>query len=136
MTCAKINTRGKNLYCCCAKISTREKNFLRYAKISTNKVYSLKNLVSQKTCFKNLENPSCIDLILTNCSGSFQNTGAFETELSDFHKLTFRVLKQYYLKQNPKVVFYRKYKKFRNDLFGSELENEFSNYDINNAEYD
>ena len=30
-------------------------------------MYSLKNLVSQKTCFKTPENPSCIDLILTNC---------------------------------------------------------------------
>ena len=28
--------------------------------------YNLKNLVKQKTCFKNTENPSCIDLILTN----------------------------------------------------------------------
>ena len=45
-------------------------------------MYSLKNLVSQKTCFKNPENPSCIDLILTN-------TGVFEAGLSDFHKPTF-----------------------------------------------
>ena len=37
-------------------------------------IYSLKNLVSQKTCFKNPGNPSCIDLISTNCSRSFQNT--------------------------------------------------------------
>ena len=69
-------------------------------------MYSLKNLVSQKTCFKNPENPSCIDLILTNCSQSFQNTGVFETRLSDFNKLTFTVLKQYYPKQKPNVVFY------------------------------
>ena len=73
-------------------------------------IYRLKNLVSQKTCFKNPENPSCIDQILTNCSPSFQNTGVFETGLSDFHKLTFTVLNQYYPKQKPKVVFYRKYK--------------------------
>ena len=98
-------------------------------------MYSLKNLVSQKTCFKNPENPSCIDLILTNCSRSFQNTGVFETGLSDFHKLTFTVLKQCYPKQKPKVVFYRKYKNFGNYLFRSELENESSNYDINNMEY-
>ena len=45
-------------------------------------------------------------------------------------------MKQYYPKQKPKVVFYRKYKNFRNDLFRSELENELSNYDINNIEYD
>ena len=99
-------------------------------------IYSLKNLVSQKTCFRNPENPSCIDLILINCSRSFQNTDVFETGLSDFHKLIFIILKQYYPKQKPKVVFYRRYKNFRNDLFRSELENQLSNYNINNMEYD
>ena len=98
-------------------------------------MYSLKNLVSLKMCFKISENPSCIDLILTNCSPSFQNTGVFETGLSDFHKLTFTVLKQYYPKQKLTVVFCRKYKNFRNNLFRSELENELSNYNINNKEY-
>ena len=86
-------------------------------------MYSLKNLVSLKMCFKISENPSCIDLILTNCSPSFQNTGVFETGLSDFHKLTFPALKQYYPKQKPKVVFYQKNKNFHNNLFRSELEN-------------
>ena len=99
-------------------------------------MYSLENLAFQRTYFKNPENPSCIDLILTNCSRSFQNTGVFETWLPDFHKLTFKVLKQYYPKQRPKVVFYQKYKNFRNNLFRSELENELSNYDLNNMEYD
>ena len=99
------------------------------------KMYSLKNLVSQKTCFKNPENPSCIDLILPNCLRSFQNTGVFETGLSDFRKITFTVLKQYYAKQKPKVVLYQKYKNFRNNLFRSKLENELSNYDINNIKY-
>ena len=76
------------------------------------------------------------DPILTNCSRSFQNTGVFEAGLSDFDKLTFTVLKQYYPKRKLKVVCYRKYKNFRNDLFGSELEKELSNYDINNMVYD
>ena len=53
-----------------------------------------------------------------------------------FKKLTFTALKQYYPKQKHKVVFYRKYINFRNDLFKSKLENELSNYDINNMEYD
>ena len=29
-------------------------------------VHNLKTLIKQKTCFKNPENPICIDLILTN----------------------------------------------------------------------
>ena len=42
-------------------------------------MYHLKNLVSQKTFFKNPENPSCTDLILSNCLWNFQNTDVFET---------------------------------------------------------
>ena len=30
------------------------------------KIYNLRNFVKQKTCFKNPENPSCIDFILIN----------------------------------------------------------------------
>ena len=33
-----------------------------------------KNLVKDKTCFKSIDNPSCIDLFLTNSYRSFQNT--------------------------------------------------------------
>ena len=46
--------------------------------------YSLKGLFSQNTCFKNPKNSSCIDLILTDCSRSFQNIGVFETGLSTY----------------------------------------------------
>ena len=28
--------------------------------------YNLKNIIREKTCFKNPNNPSCIDLIITN----------------------------------------------------------------------
>ena len=49
-------------------------------------------LVKEKTCFKSVENPSCIDLILTDNTMAFQNTTTFFTGLSDFHKLVFTVL--------------------------------------------
>ena len=55
--------------------------------------YNLKNIVKQKTCFKNPDRPTCIDLILTNSSRTFQDTYAVETGLSDFHKLVVTVLK-------------------------------------------
>ena len=50
--------------------------------------YNLKCLVKEPTCFKNIDNPSCIDLILTNKPSYFQNNCVIETGLSDFHKLT------------------------------------------------
>ena len=59
----------------------------------------------------------------------------FETGLSDFHKLTTTVLKQYFPKPKPKIVNYRDYKNFRNDEFRAELDNEILKHDINNIEY-
>ena len=75
-------------------------------------VYSLRNLVKQKTCFKNPENLPCIDLILTNFPRSFQNSNVFETGFSDFHKLTTTVLEQYFPKLKPVAVNRRDYRKF------------------------
>ena len=43
--------------------------------------HDCKNLVKDKTCFKNVENPSCIDLFLTISPNSFQNTFAISTGL-------------------------------------------------------
>ena len=96
----------------------------------------MKNLVKQNTCFKNPDKPTCIDLMLTNCPCSFQNTDTFEIGLSDFHKPAFTVLKKYFPKQKPRVVIHRQYKNFRNDYFGIELENALLKYDFNNIDYD
>ena len=60
--------------------------------------------MKQKTCYKNPHNPSCIDLILTNCLRSFQDTNVFEIGLSDFHKMTASVLKSHIPKQKPNIV--------------------------------
>ena len=57
-------------------------------------LYKLKKLVRESTCFKNPDNPSCINLFLTNCSRSFQDTQIIETGLSGFHKMNLTVLKQ------------------------------------------
>ena len=76
--------------------------------------YNFKCLVKEATCFKNVHNPSCIDLILTNRPLSFQNTNVIETGLSDFHKLTLTVMKSTFQKQVPKIFHYRNYKRFDN----------------------
>ena len=53
------------------------------------KTYNLLNLIKQPTCYKNPDNnPTCIDLILTNVPRKFQSTCVIETELSDFHLMT------------------------------------------------
>ena len=47
--------------------------------------------------------------VLTNCQKSFQDSNVMETGLSDFHKLTFSVLKTTYKKEPPKLISYRKH---------------------------
>ena len=63
-------------------------------------LYKLKNLVRERTCFKNPDNPSCIDLFLTNCSRGFQDTQVIEIGLSDFHKMNLAVLKMFLQSKN------------------------------------
>ena len=78
-------------------------------------------MINKPTCFKNPDKPSCIDLILTNCSRSFQNSCAIEAGLSDFHKLVVTVLKTGYKKSKPKIITCRSYKSFNNVGFREAL---------------
>ena len=50
-------------------------------------LYNIKCLVKEKTCFKSVKNPSTVDLFLTKCSQSFQNTKAISAGISDCHKM-------------------------------------------------
>ena len=95
--------------------------------------YNLKSLIQEPTCFKSVDNPSCIDLILTNHPMCFQNSGVYETGISDFHKLTFTVLKTYFQKTKPRVIKYRDYKYFDNNDFRNEFIRELSS---NNIQFD
>ena len=98
--------------------------------------YHLKILVNFPTCYKNPLKPSCIDLFLTNCSRSFQDTQVIETGLSDFHKMNMTVLKMFFSKQTHETVFFRNYKNFDNSVFRKVLNRELLKYHLNNIEYD
>ena len=56
--------------------------------------YNLTSLIKQPACYKNPNNPTCIDLILSNTPRSFQSTGVTEKGLSDFHLMTLTVTKK------------------------------------------
>ena len=75
-------------------------------------MYNLENLIKEPTCFKSAENPSSIDLMLTNKKHSFQNSMTIETGLSDFHKMTVTVMKRYFKKNEPITIEYRDMKNF------------------------
>ena len=99
-------------------------------------LFNFKSLIKDPTCFKNPENPSCIDLILTNKPHSFQNTAVLETGLSDFHKLTLTVLKTSFRKMPPKVITYRNYKYYSNINFCNELNFYLKGVDLNRISND
>ena len=95
------------------------------------KYLPFKNTVKQKTCFKYPVRLTCINLIPTNSSRSFQDTCTVETGLSDFHKLVVTVVKLYFFpKQKPNIQTFREYKRFQNDLFRSELDYALSKHDV------
>ena len=96
-----------------------------------SETYDLCNLIKEPTCFKNMENPSCIDLILTNKPRRFQNCTVIETGLSDHHKLTVTVMKSFFQKQVPKTIFYRNYNNMNHSLFRNDLLREL--YRVNNG---
>ena len=69
--------------------------------------YHCNNLVEDKTCFKNPENPRCIDLFTTNSIMIFQNTTAVATKLSDFYIMIVAVCKTYFPKYNCLQELYK-----------------------------
>ena len=77
----------------------------------------LRNLISVPTCYKNSDNATSIDLILTNRPSYFQHSPIFETGLSDFHLLTITEFKTSFYKREPKIIKYRDYKNFDNNKF-------------------
>ena len=89
-------------------------------------LYNLKHLIKVPTCYKNPENPSIIDLMLTNSSYSYRNSCTIETGLSDFHKITVTVLKTFFQKKGPKVINYRDYKNYSNDIFRQLINDDFN----------
>ena len=67
--------------------------------------YGAKNIVKQKTCFKSISNPSCIDLFITNSAKSFQHTHSFSRGISDHHNFVVTVLKNTFGKQKSNIKY-------------------------------
>ena len=72
----------------------------------------LKNLINKPTYYKNSEKPTCIDSILANQPTLFQRS-AF---------LTVTEFKMSFQKCKPRIITYRNYKNYDNDVFRSEIQ--------------
>ena len=99
-------------------------------------LYNFTNLIKEPTCYKNVDKPTSIDHILTNHVRSFQYSGIYETGLSDFHKLTFTVLKMFYAKQKPRIIKYSDYKNFNKNTFRMDLLKELSLSNLQEGDFD
>ena len=83
--------------------------------------FNSKNIIREATCFKSVDNPSIIDLIVTNKPHSFLKSFTVCTGLSDCHKMAVGVLKSHSPNMKPKEITYRCYKHFVENDFKAEL---------------
>ena len=96
--------------------------------------YNFKSLIKQPTCYKNPDNPTFIDLMLTNAVRNFQSTCALETGLSDFHLMTVAVMRKSFKKLQPRIKTYTSYKNLSNEKFKSCLLNDLRKEDFVNSD--
>ena len=90
-------------------------------------IYNLHNPINEQTFYKNPNNPSSTDMILTNRKNSFENSTTIETGLSDHHKMIITVMKSKFKKKDPKIINFRCYKYFDENLFREELKSALQN---------
>ena len=88
--------------------------------------HELTSIDRNPTCYKNQNNPSCIDHILTNSPKSFFKTETVFTGLSDFHKLVLSVFKLHFSKAKAKEISYRDFRAFKENNFNRDLQNRLS----------
>ena len=92
--------------------------------VSDKAMLDLKSLIKQPTCFKNPENPSSINLFLTNRHQRFCNSYVIYMSCVSFTKMHYRKL-------SSKIINYRNYKKFSNRDFLNSIKEVFSNKNSN-----
>ena len=76
----------------------------------------LHNLIKEPTCFKSIQNQSCIDHIYVTDKRRFINSETVETGLSDWHKMIVTTLNTSIPKKEPRIMQYRNYKNFNLSL--------------------
>ena len=90
-------------------------------------MYDLENLIKEPTCFKSNDNPSSIDVILTNKKYNFMHSRTVETGLSDFHLMTVTVMKNHFKKKEPIRIVYHDKSKFDAVKFRSKIKYKIEN---------
>ena len=92
--------------------------------------HNLQSINKEPSCYKNPNNPSCIDIFLTNSPRSFYQIETFFTGLSDFHKLVLSIFKTTFTESKSKEIMYRDFKKFNEQCFNNDLRTGLSSKSI------
>ena len=79
--------------------------------------YSLKILNRQPTCYKNFENSTCTELVLTNMPCSFQSICIIEIGFSDFHLMNLTLMTKKFKKIKPRITNYSLHNIFSNECY-------------------
>ena len=79
--------------------------------------YRSKSLIKDVTCFKNLEKPTCIVMILTNSPYCFEDSFVIESGLSDFNKTIISVMKTTFQNLKANTVCCKDYTRFSNEIY-------------------
>ena len=66
--------------------------------------HNIENLIRQTTCYRDPNNPTCINLIPTDVPRKFVSTCVIETRLSDVRLMTLVVIKKYFRKLQEKII--------------------------------
>ena len=98
-------------------------------------LYNLKNLIKHPTCYKNVLNPTSIDMFLTDTI-VFRTLVLLKLGISDHHKMIITVLKTYFKKLKPSIIKYRSYANFDEDSFKTDLAYSLYSTDKCNMKYD
>ena len=85
-------------------------------------VFDLQNLVKTPTCYMKDSNPSLVDVILTNRPTYYMKTNQCDTGLSDWHNMTYSVLRGNCIPFKRTKMNYRSFKELEQDAFIRDLE--------------
>ncbi len=84
-------------------------------------VFDLQNLVKGPTCFKNPENPTSVDVILTTCPRRVASSQNTNIGVSDHHNIVMGSTKMYASRCVKRHITYRSYRHFEEDKFLDDL---------------
>jgi len=86
------------------------------------KGYNLKNVIEGPTCFKNAQNPTLIDVILTNTPLRISSHFNCSIGVSDFHNLICVATKMHAPIVGKRKIMYRSFKHFDDTKFNDDLQ--------------